>query len=250
MYQLMLQLMWDLQGSFSVCVQPMRDDVTICRLSLTGRICKMIPGYVLFNSVDEWMLPFIIYWWDTIHQSLFLCVHINSCLTLMYSYQMYHDWSGIVNVEKLGRKNVKINSQLQQCLGPVFVYDQHLEGRWGDGVSDGVSLRWRHNDHDSVSNHQPHGCLLNHLFRRRSKKTSKLRVTGLCAENSPETGEFPAQMASNAEKVSIWWRHHVVWGGGWGVMYSEEHWFSSKDHCTQLQATFSTFWPLIRDGDY
>ena len=41
-----------------------------------------------------------------------------------------------------------------------------------------------------------------------SKKTSKLRVTGLCAENSPVTGEFPAQMASNAENVSIWWRHH------------------------------------------
>ena len=24
----------------------------------------------------------------------------------------------------------------------------------------------------------------------------------------PGTGEFPAQMASNAENVSIWWRHH------------------------------------------
>ena len=22
--------------------------------------------------------------------------------------------------------------------------------------------------------------------------------------------EFPAQMASNADKVSIWWRHHVI----------------------------------------
>ena len=38
---------------------------------------------------------------------------------------------------------------------------------------------------DGVSNHQPRGCLLNRLFRRRSKKTSKLRVTGLCVENSP-----------------------------------------------------------------
>ena len=47
------------------------------------------------------------------------------------------------------------------------------------------SLRWRQNDHDGVSNHQPHGCLLNRLFGRRSKKTSKLRVTGLCAGNSP-----------------------------------------------------------------
>ena len=26
---------------------------------------------------------------------------------------------------------------------------------------------------------------------------------------SPVTGEFPAQRASNAEKVSIWWRHHA-----------------------------------------
>ena len=42
------------------------------------------------------------------------------------------------------------------------------------------------------------------------KKTSKLRVTGLCAGNSPGTGEFPAQMASNAENVSIWWRHHGI----------------------------------------
>ena len=46
-------------------------------------------------------------------------------------------------------------------------------------------LEWRHNDNDGVSNHQPHGCLLNRLFRRRSKKTSKLRVTGLCVGNSP-----------------------------------------------------------------
>ena len=72
------------------------------------------------------------------------------------------------------------------------------------------ALRWRHNDHAGVSNHQPPGCLLNRLFRRKSKKTSKLRVTGLCAGNSPGTGEFSAQMASYAENVSIWWRHHGV----------------------------------------
>ena len=70
------------------------------------------------------------------------------------------------------------------------------------------SLLWCHNGHDGVSNHQPHDCLLNRLFRPRSKKTSKLNVTGLCAGNSPVTGRFPAQMASNVENVSIWWRHH------------------------------------------
>ena len=60
----------------------------------------------------------------------------------------------------------------------------------------------------TISSHQSHESLLNRLFMRRSKKTSKLRVTGLCAGNSPVTGEFPAQRASNAENVSIWWRHH------------------------------------------
>ena len=81
-----------------------------------------------------------------------------------------------------------------------------------------MSLQWRHNGGDSVWNHQRHDCLLNHLFRRRSKKTSKLRVTGLCAGNSPETGEFSAQMASYAENVSIWWRHHVM-----GLIKSPSH---------------------------
>ena len=51
--------------------------------------------------------------------------------------------------------------------------------------------------------HRRLGCLLNHLFRRRSKKLSKLRV-GIRrgTVNSEHT-------ASNAENVSIWWRHHV-----------------------------------------
>ena len=65
------------------------------------------------------------------------------------------------------------------------------------------TLQWRNNGRNSVSNHQSHDCFLNRLFRRRSKKTSKLRVTGLCTWNSPGIGEFAAQMASNAEYVSI-----------------------------------------------
>ena len=43
----------------------------------------------------------------------------------------------------------------------------------------------------------------------KKKTLSKLRVTGLCAGNSPVAGEFPAQRDSNAENVSIWWSHHV-----------------------------------------
>ena len=46
------------------------------------------------------------------------------------------------------------------------------------------------------------------FIQAKNKETSKLRVSGLCVGNSPVTGEFPTQMASNAKKISIWWRHH------------------------------------------
>ena len=77
---------------------------------------------------------------------------------------------------------------------------------------------------DCVSNNQPLSCLLNRLFRRRSKKTSKLRVTGLCAGNSPVTGEFPAQKASNAEMfpfddvIMLFYWHQSQWNS------TEEFW--------------------------
>ena len=75
--------------------------------------------------------------------------------------------------------------------------DSQHKGQWRGALMFSLTLEWRHNGLDSVSNHQPHDCLLNRLFRRTSKKTSKLRVTGLCEKNSPGTG----QMASNAENV-------------------------------------------------
>ena len=64
-----------------------------------------------------------------------------------------------------------------------------------------TTLQWRHNDRDDVSNHRCLHCLLNCLFRCRPQKASKLRVRGIHRE-------FPAQKASNAENVSIKWRHH------------------------------------------
>ena len=71
-----------------------------------------------------------------------------------------------------------------------------------------LQRHWRHNERYCVPNGRRHDCLLNRLFRRRSKKTLKLRVTGLCEGNSQVTGEFPAQKDSDSGHVSIWWRHH------------------------------------------
>ena len=47
-----------------------------------------------------------------------------------------------------------------------------------------LSLHWRHNERDGVSNHWCLDCLLNCLFGIRSRGTPKLRVTRLCEGNS------------------------------------------------------------------
>ena len=59
------------------------------------------------------------------------------------------------------------------------------------------------------------------------KENFKLRVTGLCAGNSPVTGQIPAQMASNAENVYIEWRHH---------------WHGRRQVCKPLQQLFQGIW--------
>ena len=90
---------------------------------------------------------------------------------------------------------------------------QSIRGTSGYGTRK-ISVRYHINHCSDVmmsamASNRRLNYLLNRLFRHRSKKTSKLRVTGLCEGNSPVTGEFPAQRSSNAENVSIWWRHHV-----------------------------------------
>ena len=71
-----------------------------------------------------------------------------------------------------------------------------------------LTLQWRNNECNVVSNYQRLDCLLNRLFMRKSKKTSNPRVTGIYEGTSPVTGKIPAQRANNAKNVSIWWRHH------------------------------------------
>ena len=92
---------------------------------------------------------------------------------------------------------INANDKHKSCNGFRVHHQRHVD----------VTLQWRHNGHGGVSNHQPHHCLLKRIFGCRTKKTSKLRVTGLCAGNSSVTGVFPEQMASIAENVSIWWHH-------------------------------------------
>ena len=89
-----------------------------------------------------------------------------------------------------------------QCFDHSEKLRKHRNGGWW------LTLQWSHNECDGVSNHCHLDCLLGRLFRRRSKKTSKLLVTGLCEGNALVTGGFPSLWASNAENVSIWLSHH------------------------------------------
>ena len=93
--------------------------------------------------------------------------------------------------------------------------------------------------------------------RCRSTKTSKLRVTGLCAGNSPVTSEFPAQRASDVENVSIWWRNHILWEEA-AVQLDSAHkgpaigsfyyfWCCQLKHCLQIDLLVKLgVLPLIR----
>ena len=79
-----------------------------------------------------------------------------------------------------------------------------------------ISSQWRHNGRDGVSNHQPHNCLLNRLFRRISNKTSKLCVTGLCAGNSPHKWPVTLKMFPFDDVIVM----HIIcgllrFGTGW-----------------------------------
>ena len=68
------------------------------------------------------------------------------------------------------------------CVKPFGTETRKYSGR---------TLQWRHNGLDSVSNHQPRKCLLSRLIRRRSKKISKLCVTGPCAGIHRRPVNFP-----------------------------------------------------------
>ena len=80
-----------------------------------------------------------------------------------------------IHIECTWKKNDLFFAISDIRLTPIFIIFKTLF-QW---ILPTHSLQCHHNEHDGVSNHQPLDCLLNRLFRRRSKKTSKLHVTGL-----------------------------------------------------------------------
>ena len=84
---------------------------------------------------------------------------------------------------------------------PCLIYYDFLSGTQTFGnlfrSQDLKHITVSHNKCDGISNHWRLHCLHNCLFRRRSKKASKLHITGLCEGNSLVASAFTSQKASN-----------------------------------------------------
>ena len=121
-----------------------------------------------------------------------------------------------------------------------LVWRYHREYPWRSSDDMSSSLRWRHNEHDCVSDHLRLDCLFNRLFKRMSKKSG--------------TDGFPTQRANDAKYVSIWWRHQDDIGKN---MHSMKYarcspfscaccYSSSPHHDVMTWKPFPRYWPFVR----
>ena len=83
-------------------------------------------------------------------------------------------------------------------------------GIWGQTLLwELVSLQWRHNGRDGVSDHQPYDCSLNCIFKEQIKENSQSAASQASVREIHRWPVNSLTKTSNAKNVSIWWRHHV-----------------------------------------
>ena len=121
---------------------------------------------------------------------------ISNFASITKSQPKYHFINATLHIGKCSNKN--LGAAWYQKYRIAYLCLKITDVSFANNMNMG-----HYNEGDGVSNHQPHDCFLNCLFRRRSKKTV--------------TGEFPAQRACNAKNVSTWWSHHVI---GWCTTFS------------------------------
>ena len=129
-----------------------------------------------FNQLITVTWFFWMSWYPTVKKSI---------LNLMTSWPQSHDWL------KHWSQRTYNTSYLEKFPSRMCILTY-----W-------VSKQWSHNGCNSISIHRHLHYLLNRLFRRRSKKTSKLCVTALCLGNPPVTDGFPSQRARNVENFQF-----------------------------------------------
>ena len=82
------------------------------------------------------------------------------------SYFLMYTWNTLLHYPHGANAGCDLAGVAPVVLTPMYGTRSNVTYRY---ISE--SLQWRHNERDGVSNHQLHDCLLNRLFRRRSKKT-------------------------------------------------------------------------------
>ena len=149
----------------------------------------------LFNKLQKQIGLITIWWWTRKHKYWNEKKECSVILLLIYKVAWSHSmakhlsWLTLYQEEQTNRVKwceIWILTWLNMApFSKLLIFFQNKCILIAGSHSKAHSLQWGHNGRDSVSNQQPHDCLLNCLFRRRSKKTSKLRVIGLCVGNSP-----------------------------------------------------------------
>ena len=192
-------MMWmksDISSYTCICISRSLDTKTNIMIWHDTRDLIWFDNYVLRYGVVRYIRCY--------HMSLRMTSWDSFWCEMMLYYVIWRDMIRYDMINKIAFLFAsKFYSMLSGCQVPVLnesnvKYDQDHSTSVSHHVPDTVtpecmfmgSLQWHHSGRDSVSNHQPHDCLLNRWFRRRWKRTSKLRVTGLCAGNSPGSGEF------------------------------------------------------------
>ena len=69
------------------------------------------------------------------------------------------------------------------------------------------SVQWHHNEQDGVSNHQPHGCLLNR-FSGADQRTHQSSASLAFVRGIHRDRWIPRTKGQLRGNVSIWWHHH------------------------------------------
>ena len=158
--------------------------VIYCCDSFIYMICYCNPKHILYIECDTEITRLTQL--RKFKSSLIISKTIDiTCIIDFHIYTYMHILMLVYDINHFDTRNINPVTRFQLWLAG---WSRVFSWEW---IRHSWTLQWRHNDHGGVSNHRPRGCLLNCLFRRRSKKTSKLRVTGLCAGNSPRPVNSP-----------------------------------------------------------
>ena len=197
---------------------------------------------------------------NSIHQMAYIILKVRVCRNVWHAHARSHVsslfWfvapSAVWLQARIRATCIGIVSWLRESLNTWFIIGQTInEGCviiardfWAQHLVAMVPLEWRHNGLDSVSN--PASRLFTQSFIQTQIKEN-IKVPRHWPEgNSPGTGEFPAQMASKAENVSIWWRHHdfdFIW-----LTRTKHLWLwltfvvASRPKCYHLSSNYQFSW--------